>query len=290
MKKQFKCEKCLKSFGNLLSLKRHVVHAHKERPFKCDECRKSFYTQYHFDRHLQHTHSVLKEITCDLCNETLNFVELSNHLVLVHDIHSNSCTDTVKCKLCAKVFKSKQGLRIHEDFVHRGIQHACPECKKVYSTALYLEVHRKSHDPTNKKSLYSCEKCPKEFMIKRNYEYHLRKHEGNEIVHLCDVCGLQVLSVNSLRAHKRTLTGEKPYQCDKCEKRFATKSVLRVHRLVHTNQKPYECEVCKKRFTQKPTLNVHMRSHTGEKPYPCDICQRAFVTRTLLKYHKCNFK
>lgn len=262
---------------------------HKKLPLKCEVCQKALSSQFFLDRHLHRIHGISKEITCDLCNKTVDYFQLKRHLASVHDIHSHSrpLVDPFKCDICGKTFLQKNTLRAHQAFIHRGIKHECPECKKLYSTAAYLEQHRKSHDPTNKKTLFSCEKCPNQFTSKANWERHMRKHEGNEIMHLCDICGLKVSSVGSLRHHKRTHTGEKPFKCDTCDKRFTTKCLLQVHQVVHTNERRFVCQVCGKRFTQKHSLTVHLRSHTGEKPYACVICNKAFITKTLLKNHTC---
>ncbi|CAG5124941.1 unnamed protein product, partial [Candidula unifasciata] len=56
---------------------------------------------------------------------------------------------------------------------------------------------------------------------------------------------------------------EQPFVCDhvNCSRRFTEQSSLRKHKLTHSGDKPFECKICGKKFTQSGSRRQHLIRH-----------------------------
>ncbi|KAJ8274111.1 hypothetical protein COCON_G00087360 [Conger conger] len=114
----------------------------------------------------------------------------------------------------------------------------------------------------------------------------LQSHTGTLGAHKCSECEKTFKSKSRLTVHRRTHTGERPYQCSQCGASFGTSGNLMSHQRSHTGERPYQCSHCGKSFIHSSHLVTHQRTHTGERPYHCAWCGRNFRYLTCLKEHK----
>jgi len=124
------------------------------------------------------------------------------------------------------------------------------------------------HTHHDKPRQFVCIVCAKSFTRKSLLRDHLQLHSG-EVLHTCTQCEKRFSSYNSLKRHMNVHSSK--HMCSECGKCCQSKYVLTVHRRSHSGEKPFECSVCCKRFTHSATLARHSRIHSAEKPYKCRV-------------------
>ncbi|KAK3913464.1 Protein bric-a-brac 2 [Frankliniella fusca] len=82
---------------------------------------------------------------------------------------------------------------------------------------------------------------------------------------VCPFCFMDLKSPELLRAHVQmhTTANPRPHQCDVCQLSFGRSSHLERHRRTHTGERPFQCPIvtCGKRFARQDKVKQHVTRH-----------------------------
>ena len=232
------------------------------KPFVCPTCNKAFAKRQYLDSH-RPVHTKEKAYTCHQCNK--KFARISN-------------------------------LREHER-IHLAASYPCPYCNRKFKQS----NNRKSHMMTHTEGgSYDCLYCQEKFTRFARLSEHLQKSHARRIKTAsvqsskqmkkkgtaCEVCQKVFTVPESLKAHKLTHTGERPYPCPRCPSKFRSMGHLTSHMSIHTGVKAYACYWCHKQFSQARSWRTHLYTHNMDKPFVCDNCKEQFATSKELVVHR----
>ena len=109
----------------------------------------------------------------------------------------------------------------------------------------------------NQRTIYQCDKCQKQFGLKRNFMHHINSHLGIK-PYACSICDKRFVQTSHLNTHMKILhTGLKPYICHKCGKSFAVSSNLKKHAAIHGREEVTQIMTKKNRFIYH-YLHIHI--------------------------------
>ncbi|CAG0887432.1 unnamed protein product [Cyprideis torosa] len=288
---RFKCSKCLKTFLNQTTLRKHassihnedlkyvcsvcgkkcssaaVLRAHEDshndvKRHACETCHKSFTNSYSFRKHVVKEHGVgldkdpefSKEVSCDVCGQGMPFHKLYDH---------KSSHRTYPCKICGKALASSTSRKHHMAIIHDGDTDRieCEVCGKsvrhFYLTSHMTEYHSQPQD------MLKCSICSKTFVSKLGLRKHVEYMHDEGCKHVCSVCGKKCPSASRLSEHEDSHSDVKRHVCEQCGKAYKyRKQLLRHVQLDHEGKVLYKCKDCGKVYRQSQHLKRHVtRQH-----------------------------
>ncbi|KAA8580968.1 zinc finger protein PLAG1 [Etheostoma spectabile] len=104
----------------------------------------------------------------------------------------------------------------------------------------------------------------------------------------CQECQKAFNSLEKLKVHSYSHTGERPYRCSHpdCTKAFVSKYKLLRHMATHSPEKNHKCSYCEKMFHRKDHLKNHLHTHDPYKEaFACQECGKSYNTKLGFKRH-----
>lgn len=204
-------------------------------------------------------------------------------------------TDSLKCDICNKSFKTSFQLLRHnrlkhareEDITTRNFP--CDSCPKRYPDQGSLARHRKTHTGDRP---FQCLECHKNFPTSTALRRHLTLHNSQSRPLPCIYCGRRFMDKSSLAKHEESHmpNEQRKYTCDICQKTFHHVTDLSMHKKHHDPDKKFDCEVCGREFNRLNNLQRHMLVHQqqqggNEEILSCDVCGITYKFMSSLTRH-----
>uniref|UniRef100_A0A182STY0 C2H2-type domain-containing protein n=1 Tax=Anopheles maculatus TaxID=74869 RepID=A0A182STY0_9DIPT len=302
----YRCIPCGIKFRKQQSLDEHNLLIHtseEEKQFKCDKCVKSFATEHLLNSHRTwHENVAKKNISCKICNVFFTSQpSLEKHRALHHPARESSEVTLTPSNTSGpeptedQLVSSQYRTRIsateideQEQLIKRHCLLNCSKCDYFGESFTILKQHVIQVHNQRSCDVVCCERT---YSKRQSLYEHCLVHE-NPNCFRCNVCGKSYSSSRSLQNHKwriHTPAAERPFCCDVCGETFVKDYLLKQHLIHHLakHKKLNHCNECERSFTTATVLKCHQQTfHGGGFNWICDICAKGFNSRALFENHR----
>lgn len=239
------CQVCFKSFTSPCKLTQHSYSHTGEKPFVCKHCSKAFSSKFKLVRHVL-IHSDQRQYHCTICDRTFHRKDhLKNHAKVHNPIKRTLQCDRPGCsKEYSSVLSYRKHIAVHS--VEEGFLD-CKICNKVFESKDELMYHLKIHSgsrviktPADKK--YRCNFCDRSFYTGKDVRRHLVVHTGLRDF-LCQFCPQRFGRKDHLTRHikkSHNINASKKPKPKKPNELYKSKSVEAIY--LETYGQPYKVE------------------------------------------------
>lgn len=239
------CQVCFKSFTSPCKLTQHSYSHTGEKPFVCKHCSKAFSSKFKLVRHVL-IHSDQRQYHCTICDRTFHRKDhLKNHAKVHNPIKRTLLCDRPGCtKEYSSVLSYRKHIALHS--VEEGFLD-CKICNKVFESKDELLYHLKIHSgsrviktPADKK--YRCNFCDRSFYTGKDVRRHLVVHTGLRDF-LCQFCPQRFGRKDHLTRHikkSHNINACKKSKPKKTSELYKSKSVEAIY--LETYGQPYKVE------------------------------------------------
>ena len=240
---------------------RHAMKQHFYGNFICEKCQFSGYCAKDLIDHIKEDHKEDQFARCPSCKKKVLLTHLESHYrsCLLSKLKlSNKCNEI--CDKCGKTFTDKRNFVYHKKSHLRkegndSLYYFCDKCDQKFARMETLKEHVKV---VHENIRYSCSLCQMTFNTKVTFRYHNIQIHSTDKRYECKVCGIRKPTVSHVRRHER-IHSDSQFQCSFCPKKLYDQETLTAHERQHTGEKPFKCTICSAAFASQKGLLAHTR-------------------------------